>query len=106
MHEEKTMLPAPISDTCLLVEDLETAMAFYRDVVGFTQRRHAPGFADFSTGGVTLALWERGHMVEHVGIEAEPLRSTGRTCMIAIEVESLARVDETIAIWRGGESTS
>ena len=46
-----------ISDICLLVQDLDRAIAFYRDRVGFQLRRLAPGFADFFTAGVTLALW-------------------------------------------------
>ena len=36
-----------ISDLCFLVEDLDRAIAFYRDRVGFKLRRLAPGFADF-----------------------------------------------------------
>ena len=38
-----------ISDFCLLVQDLERAIEFYRDRVGFKLRRLAPGFADFFT---------------------------------------------------------
>ena len=51
-----------VSDFCFLVQDLERAVHFYRDVVGFRLRRLAPGFADFFTGGATLALWQVDHM--------------------------------------------
>ena len=53
---------ASISDVCFLVQDLERAITFYRDRVGFKLRRLAPGFADFFTAGVTLALWQVDHM--------------------------------------------
>ena len=33
---------ASISDVCFLVQDLERAIAFYRDRVGFKLRRLAP----------------------------------------------------------------
>ena len=55
-----------ISDFCLLVQDLERAIEFYRDRVGFKLRRLAPGFADFFTAGVTLALWQVDHMQTHL----------------------------------------
>jgi len=55
-----------ISDICFLVEDLDRAIAFYRDRVGFKLRRLAPGFADFFTAGVTLALWQVEHMRSHL----------------------------------------
>ena len=51
-----------ISDICLLVQDLERAIEFYRDQVPYKLRRLAPGFADFFTAGVTLALWQVDHM--------------------------------------------
>ncbi len=55
-----------ISDFCLLVEGLDRAVHFYRDIVGFRLRRLAPGFADFFTNGVTLALWQADHMQTHL----------------------------------------
>jgi catechol 2,3-dioxygenase-like lactoylglutathione lyase family enzyme len=82
-----------ITDSCLLVEDLARSLAFYRDLVGFPLRRRAPGFADFATEGVTLALWERGHMTEHTGIPTERLPQR-RACMIAVQVESPSSVDQ------------
>ena len=57
-----------ISDLCFLVQDLDRAIEFYRDRVGFKLRRLAPGFADFFTAGVTLALWQVDHMQSHLGL--------------------------------------
>ena len=83
-----------ITDACLIVEDLSPALEFYRDRVGFQLRRHAPGFADFASQGVTLALWERLHLQQHVGIDATRLPASGRATMMAIEVASVGEVDQ------------
>jgi uncharacterized protein len=82
----------PISDICLLVQDLDRAIEFYRDRVGFKVRRLAPGFADFFTAGVTLALWQVEHM--QTNLKLVPRASSGgwRT-MAAIQVESRERVE-------------
>ena len=81
-----------ISDICLLVVDLEAAIAFYRDRVGFPLRRVAPGFADFFTGGVTLALWQVEHMQSHLGLPPRAAQSSGGRAMAAIQVESSEQV--------------
>jgi uncharacterized protein len=81
-----------ISDLCFLVQDLDRAIEFYRDRVGFKLRRQAPGFADFFTGGVTLALWQVDHMRTHLGLAPGSAKSSGRGTMAAIQVESSERV--------------
>lgn len=81
-----------ISDICLLVQDLERAVTFYRDQVGFKLRRLAPGFADFFTGGVTLALWQVDHMQTHLQLPPGPTQSGGWRTMAAIQVDSSEHV--------------
>jgi catechol 2,3-dioxygenase-like lactoylglutathione lyase family enzyme len=81
-----------ISDICFLVEDLDRAIAFYRDRVGFKLRRLAPGFADFFTAGVTLALWQVEHMRSHLQLPAGLAARDGWRTMAAIQVESSDRV--------------
>src|ERR1700748_177570 len=81
-----------ISDICFLVQDLERAIAFYRDRVGFELRRLAPGFADFFTAGVTLALWQVDHMQTHLQLPLWP-RSAGWRMMAAIQVNDRQRVE-------------
>src|SRR5271155_1837958 len=81
-----------ISDICFLVQDLDRAIEFYRDRVGFKLRRLAPGFADFFTTGVTLALWQGGHMQSHLGLPPGSAKSGGRGTMAAVQVESSERV--------------
>jgi uncharacterized protein len=75
-----------ISDVCLLVQDLEGAIEFYRDHVGFKLRRIAPGFADFFTAGVTLALWQVDHMQSHLSLQPGPVQRGGWRTMAAIQV--------------------
>ncbi len=82
-----------ISDVCLICADLERSVAFYRDRLGFRLRRKAEGFADFASEGVTLALWEAGHIAAHVGIEGPPAARLGHKVMVAIQVTDAARVD-------------
>jgi uncharacterized protein len=80
-----------ISDICLLVQDLDRAIEFYRDRVGFKLRRLAPGFADFFTAGVTLALWQVDHMQTNLHLPPGP-RPGGWRTMAAVQVESSERV--------------
>jgi uncharacterized protein len=89
--DEPTAEPAAqlkISDFCLLVADLDRAIAFYRDLVGFKLRRVAPGFADFFTAGVTLALWQVDHMQTHLNLPPGPAQRGGWRTMAAIQVAS------------------
>jgi catechol 2,3-dioxygenase-like lactoylglutathione lyase family enzyme len=81
-----------ISDLCFLVEDLDRAIAFYRDRVGFKLRRLAPGFADFFSGGVTLALWQVEHMQSHLHLPPSLAARGGGRTMAAIQVESSDQV--------------
>lgn len=77
-----------ISDLCFLVDDLERSIAFYRDRAGFILRRQAPGFADFHTQGTTLALWERSHMVEQVGLSPMAADTRAWKTMAAVDLGS------------------
>jgi uncharacterized protein len=81
-----------ISDFCFLVKDLDRAIAFYRDQVGFKLRRLAPGFADFFTTGVTVALWQVDHMQTHLKLPPGIASRGGWRSMAAIQVESSERV--------------
>ena len=43
----------------LFVADLETSVAFYRDVLGLPYRFTDAGYAEFGTAGTRFALYER-----------------------------------------------
>jgi len=61
----------------LLVADFRTAFLFYRDVLGFTPTfgEEADVYADFETGGATLALFRRDLMAAVVGTTEKPVEA-------------------------------
>ena len=84
-----------ITDTCILVRDLEASIAFYRDKLGFALRRRAPGFADFTGAGHTLALWERVHIAAHTGVPLDLDAPAG--VVIAVKLQDAASLDAAYA---------
>jgi catechol 2,3-dioxygenase-like lactoylglutathione lyase family enzyme len=84
-----------ITDTCVLVRDLETSVAFYRDRLGFELVHRAPGFADFAGAGHTLALWERAHIAEHAGVSVDLEASA--SLVVAVRLADAAEVDAAYA---------
>jgi uncharacterized protein len=81
----------PITDVCILVADIETSIAFYRDKLGFRLAHRADGFADFEAAGVTLALWSREHINRHVGIGMPATGSA--SVLIAIKLDTPDAID-------------
>ena len=84
-----------ITDTCILVRDLEASIAFYRDKLGFALQRRAPGFADFTGAGHTLALWERTHIAANTGVPVDLDASAG--VVIAVKLPDAASLDAVYA---------
>jgi catechol 2,3-dioxygenase-like lactoylglutathione lyase family enzyme len=85
-----------ITDTCILVRDLEASIAFYRDKLGFKLRRRAPGFADFTgAGDHTLALWERTHIAANTGVPVDLDAPAG--VLIAVMLPDAASLDTAYA---------
>jgi catechol 2,3-dioxygenase-like lactoylglutathione lyase family enzyme len=80
----------PINDVVVLVRDIETSVAFYRDRLGFELWHRAPGFADFTGAGLTLALWEREHLSSNTGAKTDRGQSN---MLIAVKFESPAALD-------------
>lgn len=60
--------------TRLLVRDYAACFHFYRDVLGFSAGfgDESSGYADFETGAVTIALFDRHEMAEAVGTAELP----------------------------------
>ena len=83
-----------INDVCVLCSDIEASIRFYRDKLGFSLSHRAPGFADFRGAGLTLALWERGHIHANTGV-AMASSSTG-VC-IAVKLPDAATLDAVYA---------
>jgi catechol 2,3-dioxygenase-like lactoylglutathione lyase family enzyme len=84
-----------ITDTCVLVRDLEASIAFYRDKLGFAPQHRAPGFADFSGAGHTFALWERVHIAANTGVPVDLNASAG--LVIAVKLPDAASLDAVYA---------
>jgi uncharacterized protein len=85
-----------ISDVCVLVEDLERSIRFYRDRLGFRLRQRAPGFADFTSAGLTLAVWEIEHISAHTGVSARRGPGAHKAC-IAVDLRKPELVDSCYA---------
>ena len=81
-----------ITDTCVLVRDLEVSIAFYRDKLGFALAHRAPGFADFAGAGHTLALWERAHIAKHAKVPVDENASAG--IVIAVKLADVTLLEE------------
>ncbi|WP_181704984.1 VOC family protein [Chthonobacter rhizosphaerae] len=88
-------MPSPpvagLTDVCLLVEDMDRSVAFYRDRLGFAVKRLDTGFAEFFTDGVVLALWLRSDIAAYV----PGLSATGgpSSVMVAVRLPDVASVD-------------
>ena len=80
-----------LTDVGLFVADIERAVAFYGNVLGFELKRRDSGFAEFNTGGIGLALWEVSDVTEALALEATP--RSGLPVMIAVRVETPDAVD-------------
>ena len=76
------------------VEDLDRAIAFYRDGLGLPLRDGPPGIAFFTTGSTWLALYPRDKLAEDATVEAEG--SGFRGFSLAHNVKTRELVDETI----------
>lgn len=83
----------PITDVCFLVEDVDRSIAFYVEKLGFQLRRRAPGFADFKGAGLTLALWEIGHIAANTGISDRRAGPRVHKACAAVELPAPAAVD-------------
>ena len=85
----------PIQDVCILVTDIEASIRFYTEKLGFQLKHRAPGFADFTGAGLTLALWERDHIEQHADVRVKPGSSSA--VLIAVRIDSIAALDAIYA---------
>ena len=93
MPTMSTVQLSRITDVCLIPDDLDRAIAFYCDALGYRVSHRMPGFADFIGPGPVLALWEAGHIRANTGVPATAGRATGPRVMLAIELDSPGEVD-------------
>src|SRR5699024_10403246 len=77
------------------VADLDRAVGFYRDVVGWTPASVLDDVAFFDLDGTVLALWLHGPLAAELGVE--PVVPAYRTVALAHNLASPEAVDATIA---------
>src|SRR5512141_2617684 len=77
------------------VRDLDRALRFYRDGLGWKPALHQGDFALLDLGGVALALYPRDLLAEDAGVARDPGGFGGVT--LAQNVRSEAEVDRVIA---------
>ena len=80
-----------LTDIALFVSDLERAIAFYGDTLGFELKRRDIGFAEFRTEGVGLALWEVSDVTKALDLAETPRQ--GLSTMVAVRVETAESVE-------------
>ena len=80
-----------LTDIGLFVSDLERAIAFYGETMGFALKRRDVGFAEFHTNGVGLALWEVSDVTQALELAETPRQ--GLSVMVAVRVETADAVD-------------
>ena len=80
-----------LTDIGLFVSNLERALAFYGETLGFELKRRDIGFAEFQTSGVGLALWEVSDVSQALELAEKPRQ--GLTAMVAVRVETADAVD-------------
>ena len=80
-----------LTDIGLFVSDMERALAFYGETLGFELKRRDIGFAEFCTNGVGLALWEVSDVTQALELAETPRQ--GLSAMVAVRVETAEAVD-------------
>jgi len=78
--------------TRLLVTNFKDCFLFYRDILGFkaTYGSENDVYADFDTGSVTLALFDRQNMSEAVGTTNLPIQAKAQDSVcLCFEVQNV-----------------
>lgn len=85
----------------LLVQDYAACFRFYRDVIGLeaTFGDENSGYADFRTGDVSLALFDRGEMMEAVA--GTPASSAAEAPDRVALIFQVGNVDESVRFLEG-----
>ena len=94
------MIPARNTVVTIGAHDMASLRAFYRGLGWREKDGASDGFATFITEGAILALFPYEELAADAHVEAPPPTTAFRGVTFAINVESAARVDETIAAIR------
>ncbi len=93
--------------SCLLVEDFEKSLAFYRDTLGLKVNNQDGRFADFKLEGTSLAIFQKSEAVsmfpkEHMG--------SGGGVILAFQVDNVENTcksleNKGVKIFEGPKTT-
>lgn len=80
---------------CLMVEDIDKMVRFYRDILGFTTDWSGGNFAEFETanGRTTLFMYSRREFAKSIGREYESPKGINQTFEIALWLPEYSDVD-------------
>ena len=70
----------------LYVDDLDEAVAFYREVAGVETRVNGDGYVEFATGPTRFALYDRARLEELTGSR----EACGEICFVVEDVDAEA----------------
>lgn len=84
-----------ITDVCLVTRDLDAAVTFYTEKLGYQLDSRMPGFADFIGPGCILAVWDANLIRQTTGVPAAVHEPEGHGVMVACELDSPAEIDKT-----------
>jgi catechol 2,3-dioxygenase-like lactoylglutathione lyase family enzyme len=82
-----------ITDICLVTRDLDAAVEFYTNSLGYELAHRMPAFADFVGDGVTLAVWDAAAIRDSTGVPAATEEPSGHGVMVAVKLPSPTDVD-------------
>ena len=89
----------------LFVDDLNTMVGFYRDVVGIEIDWDGTGpYAEFRHEGIRFAMYERAKLPELLGTKPSFPSEINGTFELAVNVGSPERVDVTFEAWTGARA--
>lgn len=79
----------------LLVDNIDSMVQFYRDILGFQTQWSGGPFADFETasGELSLFMYSREEFVKAIGEDYVPPKGINQTFEIALWLPSFADVD-------------
>ncbi|HCM37857.1 MAG: hypothetical protein UV61_C0002G0038 [Candidatus Gottesmanbacteria bacterium GW2011_GWB1_43_11] len=92
---------------CLLVENFEQSLTFYRDVLGLTMNSQDNKYADFKLGDTLLAIFEKN---EAAAMFPKKYMTFGGGCVLAYQVDNVEKTckklqKKGIIIFEGPKTT-
>ncbi|MDR2258987.1 MAG: VOC family protein [Treponema sp.] len=78
----------------LFVNDMETMVKFYRDIIGFKTNWKGEAFTDFETGNCRLRMYGRNNFENMISRSFDYPEGLNGTMVIAFQVKTYDEVDK------------